>query len=60
MNTILKDYDLHPLIKEVSMEIYKNGHNAQAVMEAFKRTIKEVLYLRIEYIPCPRSVTKIA
>ncbi len=40
--TNLDNYDFHPEIKKVSDELFKDGHYAQAVEEAFKRVIKEV------------------
>lgn len=40
--TNLENYDFHPEIKKVSDGLFKNGHYAQAVEEAFKRVIKEV------------------
>ena len=40
--TSLDNYDFHTKIKKVSDELFKNGHYAQAVEEAFKRVIKEV------------------
>jgi len=40
--TNLDNYDFHPEIKKVSDELFKDGHYAQAVEEAFKRAIREV------------------
>lgn len=40
--TNLDNYDFHPKIKKVSDELFKDGHFAQAVEEAFKKVIKEV------------------
>ena len=40
--TSLNDYDFHPMIKNVSDKLFKDGHYSQAVEEAFKRVIKEV------------------
>jgi uncharacterized protein (TIGR02391 family) len=38
----LMDYDLHPLIKEVSKKRFEDGHYADAVEAAFKEVIKRV------------------
>lgn len=38
----LSDYDLHPLIKEVSQQRFEDSHYADAVEAAFKEVIKRV------------------
>jgi len=38
----LADYDLHPLVKEVSQKRFEDGHYADAVEAAFKEVIKRV------------------
>ncbi len=40
--TSLDDYDFHPVVKNISDKLFKDGHYSQAVEEAFKRVIKEV------------------
>lgn len=35
-SSLLDDLQLHPLVKEVSGALYRNGHYAQAILEAFK------------------------
>jgi len=35
-SSLLDHLELHPLVKEVSGALYRNGHYAQAILEAFK------------------------
>jgi len=35
-SSLLDDLQLHPLVKEVSGALYRDGHYAQAILEAFK------------------------